>query len=120
MPNVGKNNTKGDMLECVLNYTLLHARKMGVKLCNEHWYRLVGKLIEIDHEGKVNILRYQQVQSDRTKANNKVDIIIHINEEGSYLPIDTAISGERNMIKKGAKKKLQNSCKTVYPRNMVC
>jgi len=46
--------------------------------------------------------------------------MIHVNEEGSYLPEDTAISGEINMIKKEAKKTLQNSCKTIYPRNRVC
>jgi len=45
------------------------------------------------------------VQSDRTIANNKPDIMIHVNKEGSYLPVDIAISGERNMIKKEAKKK---------------
>jgi len=60
------------------------------------------------------------VQSDRTIANNKPDIMIHVNKEGSYLPVDIAISGERIMIKKEAKKKLQNSCKTIYPRNRVC
>ena len=45
------------------------------------------------------------MQSDRTIANNKPDIMIHVNKEGSYLPVDIAISGERNMIKKEAKKK---------------
>jgi hypothetical protein len=46
--------------------------------------------------------------------------MIHVNEEGSYLPVDIAISGERNMIKKEAKKKLQNSCNTIYLGNRVC
>jgi hypothetical protein len=55
MPSVGKNNTERDMVECVLNYTLLYARKIGVKLGSEHWCRHVGKLIEIDCEGKLNI-----------------------------------------------------------------
>lgn len=97
------------MMECVLNYTLPYARKIGVKFVNEHFYKHVRKLRETNHEGKITMLWNQQVQSDRTIANNKPDIMIHVNEEGSYLPIDIAVSGERNMIKKEAKKKLQNS-----------
>jgi hypothetical protein len=83
--------------------------KLGVKFGNEHLYKHVRKLRETNHEGKVTMLWNQQVQSDRTIANNKPDIMIHVNEEGSYLPIDIAVSGERNMIKKEVKKKLQNS-----------
>jgi len=59
-------------MECVLNYTLPYTRKIGVKFGNERWYKHVGKLIETDHEGKVTILWNQQVQSDRTIANNKL------------------------------------------------
>jgi len=56
--------------------------------------------METNHEGKVTMLWNQQVQSDRNIANNKPDIMIHVNEEWSYLLIDNAVSGERNMIKK--------------------
>jgi hypothetical protein len=59
------------MIECVLSNTLPYARKIGVKFGNEHRYKHVGKLIETNHEGKVTILWNQQVQSDRTVANNK-------------------------------------------------
>ena len=29
MPNVGKRTTHRDMMECVLNYSLTYARKLG-------------------------------------------------------------------------------------------
>ena len=46
----------------------------------------------------------QQVQTDRTIPNNKTDIIIRDNEEGTCMLIDVAISGDRNVIKKEAEK----------------
>ena len=49
----------------------------------------------------------QQVQTDRTIPNNKPDIIIRGNEEGTCMLIDVAISGDRNVIKKGADKILK-------------
>ena len=45
------------------------------KLDNEHWYDCVPKLVETS-EDKLTILWYQQVQTDRTISNNKLDIII--------------------------------------------
>jgi hypothetical protein len=81
-----------------LHFTI--CKKIGVKFGNEHSYKHVGKLMETNHEGKVTMLWNQQVQSDRNIANNKPDIMIHVNEEWSYLLIDNAVSGERNMIKK--------------------
>jgi hypothetical protein len=36
----------------------------------------------------------------RTVPNNKPDIIIRDNERGTYMLIDVAISGDRNVIKK--------------------
>ena len=48
--------------------------------------------------------RNQQVQTDRTIPNNKPDIIIHGNENGTCMLIDVVISGDRNVIKKEAEK----------------
>jgi hypothetical protein len=42
----------------------------------------------------------QQVQTDRTIPNNKLDVIIRDNERGTCMLIDVAISGERTVIKK--------------------
>ena len=42
----------------------------------------------------------EQVQTDRTIPNNKSDIIIRDNEKGTFMLIDVAISGDRNVIKK--------------------
>jgi hypothetical protein len=39
---------------------------MEGKLDNEHSYEYVPKLVETRHDGKVTILRNQQVQTDRT------------------------------------------------------
>ena len=49
----------------------------------------------------------QKVQTDRTIPNNKPDIIIRDNENGICILIDVAISGNRNVIKKEAKKILK-------------
>jgi hypothetical protein len=47
------------------------------------------------------------VQTDRTISNNKLDIIIHDDENGACMLIDVAISGDRNVIKKEAEKVLK-------------
>jgi len=41
--------------------------------------------------------------TDRTIPNNKPDIIIRDNEKGTCMLIDVAISGDRNVIKKGSR-----------------
>jgi len=60
----------------------------------------------------------QQVQTDRTIPNNKPDVIIHDNEKGMCMLIDVAISGERNVIKKEAKKILKYKDLTVEIQHM--
>ena len=62
----------------MLNYTSTYARKWGVKLDNEHWHDHAPKFVETNHEGKVTILVNQKVQTGRTIANNKPDIIVVI------------------------------------------
>jgi hypothetical protein len=57
--------------------------------------------------GKVTILWNQQVQTDRTIANNKPAIITQDNEKGTCMLIDIAIQGDRNIIKKEAEKFLK-------------
>jgi hypothetical protein len=47
-------------------------------------------------------MELKQAQTDRTISNNKPDIKIRDNEEGTCMSIDAAISGDRNMIKKEA------------------
>jgi hypothetical protein len=54
-------------------------KEMEVKLDNEHWYNRVTKAIETSHEGKVNILWNQKMQTVRT--NHKPDIIIRDNRK---------------------------------------
>jgi len=53
---------------------------------------------------QVTILWNQKVQTGRTILNNKPDIIIRDNGKGTYMLIDVAISGDRNVIKKEADK----------------
>jgi len=67
----------------------------------------VPKSVETSHGGKVTILWNQQVQTDKAIPNNKPDIINHDNEKGTYMLIDVAISGDRNVIKKEAEKILK-------------
>jgi len=66
----------------------------------KHWYEHVPKSVETSQGGKVPILWNQQVQTNRTIPNNKPDIIICDNEKGTCMLIDSAISGDRNVIKK--------------------
>jgi hypothetical protein len=77
-------------------------KELGVKLDSELWYEHVPTSVGISQLGKVTILWNQQVQTDRTIPNNKPDIIIRDNEEGKCMPIDVAIAGDRNVIKKQA------------------
>jgi hypothetical protein len=53
------------------------------------------------------MLGNQVVQTDRIIPNNNLDIIIRENEEGTRMLIDIAISGERIVTKKDAKKILK-------------
>jgi len=69
-------------------YAELHfyiCKEIGVKLYNEHWCDRVPKSVEKSHKGKVIILWNQQVQTNRTLPNNKLDIIICDNKEGTCM-----------------------------------
>jgi hypothetical protein len=48
-----KNNTYGDTMDCVINYTVTYARKR-LKLDSEHWHDHEPKLVEPSHANKVN------------------------------------------------------------------
>jgi hypothetical protein len=75
-------------------------KEIGVKLDSELWYEHVPKSVETSQEGKVNILWNQQVQTERTIPNSKLDIILRDNEERKCILIDVALLGDRNVIKK--------------------
>ena len=77
-------------------------KETGVKLDNEHWYDHVPKSVDTCHEGKVIILRNQQVRTDRTIPDNKPDIIIRDNKKETGMLTDVAIPGDSNIIKKEA------------------
>ena len=47
------------------------------------------------------------MRTNRTIPNNKPDITIRDNKQGTCMLIDVAISGDRNVIKKEAEKILQ-------------
>ena len=61
----------------------------------------------------VTVLWNQQVQSDRAIPNNKPDIVIHVNEKGTCMLIDVAVSGDMNMIKKEREKTLKDKDTTL-------
>jgi uncharacterized protein YlxP (DUF503 family) len=106
MPNIGKITIDRHILLCVqLHFNI--CKETGVKLDNEHWYKHVPKSVETCHEGKVIKIWNQQVQTNQTIPNSKLDIIIHDNEKGTCMSIAVAISLDRNVIKKEAKKVLK-------------
>jgi hypothetical protein len=74
------------------------------KIRPKNWYEHVPKSVETSRGGKVTILWDQQVQTDRTIPNNKSDIVIRNNEEGTCMLIYVAIPGDRNVFKKEAEK----------------
>ena len=53
------------------------------------------------------------MQTNRIIPNNKLDIIIHDNEEGTCMLIDVTISGYRNVIKKEAENILKYKDHTI-------
>ena len=59
-----------------------------------------------------------KVQTDKTIPNNKPDIIIRDNGKGTYMLIDVAISGDRNVIKKEAQKILKYKDLTIEIQRM--
>jgi hypothetical protein len=82
-------------------------RELGVELDNKLWYDRVPKSVETSYEGNVTILWNQQVLTDSTISNNKSDITICDNKQGTCMLIDVAIPADRNVIKKGAEKILK-------------
>ena len=58
------------------------------------------KSVEVSHYN-------QQVRTNRTIPNKKLDIIIHDNKQGTCTLIDVSIPGDRNAIKKDAEKILK-------------
>jgi hypothetical protein len=58
------------------------------------------------------------VQTDRTIPTNKSDIIIHDNKKRTCMLINIAISGDRNVIKKEAKKILKYKDLTIEMQRM--
>ena len=58
---------------------------------------IISKSVETSQGGKVTILWNQKGQTDRTIHQNKPDIIIRDNEKGTYMLIDVAMSGDRNV-----------------------
>ena len=75
-------------------------KETGVKLGKKHWYEHVPKAVETSQGCKITVLWNQQVQPDRTIPNNKPEVIIRDNKNGTCMLIDVAISGDRNVIKK--------------------
>jgi len=90
----------------------------GLQLDKKQWYEHVPKSVETSQGGKVTTLWNQQVQTDRTIPNNKPDIMMRDNEEGTCMLIDVAISGDRNVIKKEAEKILKYKDLTIEIQRM--
>ena len=92
-------------------------KETGVQLDKKHWYEYFPKSVT-GQGGNVTILWNQQVQTDRIISNNKPGIIIRDNEKRTYMLIDAAISGDRNVIKKEAEKILKYKDLTIEIQHM--
>ena len=60
----------------------------------------------------------QQVQTERTIPDNKPDILIRDKDKGTQMLVDTAITGERNVIEKEAEKILKYKYRTIEMQRM--
>jgi len=89
-------------------------KKIGVQFENKHWYDHIPKPVETSHEDKVTILWNQQLRTDTAIPNNKPDVIIRDNKQGTCMLIDAAIPGEGNVIKKEAEKILKCNRNSVH------
>jgi len=107
MPNAGERTVhkRHDKFCAQLHFNI--CKETGVQMDKKHWYEHVAESMERSQGCKVTILWNQQVQTDRTNPNNKPVIIIRGNDKGTCMLIDVAISGDRNVIKKEAKKILK-------------
>ena len=72
----------------------------GSKIRQGNLRERVPRSVQTSHEGKVIALCNQQVPTDRTIPNNKLDITKRDNEMNMYV----VISQDRNVIKKEAEK----------------
>ena len=75
-------------------------KEMRIKLDKKQWYDPVPKSFETRPEGKVTTFYNQHVQTNRTIPNNKSEILIRDNKQDTYMFINVAIPGDRNVIKK--------------------
>jgi hypothetical protein len=60
-----------------------------------------------------------QAQADRTIPNNKLDNVTSVKETGTYMLIDVAVSGDRNVIKKEAEKILKHKYLIIKIKRVV-
>jgi hypothetical protein len=106
-------NTKYPINIACFRYTIINALHKDdddnddVKLDDKHWNDHVPKSVKMSHESKVTILWNQQVRTDRTTPNNKADITIRDDKQGTCMLIDAGIAGDRIAIKKETEKILK-------------
>jgi len=84
-------------------YAELHCttcNRIAVTFDKQHWYQHIPESLERIYDGKVTVLWNQQVKSDESVPNNKLDNIIGVNGKGTCMLTDTAISGDGNVIRK--------------------
>ena len=71
----------------------------------DKWYTHMPK--PVCEKGDVTVLWNQAVHTDREVTANRPDIIIKNKEEETCTQIDVAIPADRNVVQKGAEKKLK-------------
>jgi hypothetical protein len=87
------------MIQCVLNYILTHAKKVG-KIRQQTLYH-APKSFETSHESMFTIWN-QQARTNRINHDNNLDITIRDNKKGTCMLIDVEGPGDKNVIKKEA------------------
>jgi len=76
----GKNVKRCNIVFAQLHFNICY--EIGVELDNKHWYDHISKSVKTSHEFKVTLLWNQQVQTNRTIPNNKLNItMVIINKE---------------------------------------
>ena len=74
-----------DRLCAELHFNIQICTEIGVKLDNKQQYDHALKSVETSYDGNVSVLWNQQLLTDRTIPNNKPDIVIRDDKQGTCM-----------------------------------
>jgi hypothetical protein len=103
-PTLAKNEyvIRHDKVCTYLHYSI--CKKLGIYIA-ENWYSHIPNPVTEDED--TTVLWNQGIQTDREVLANRPDITVKNKKDKTCLLIDVAIPSDKNVIQKGAEKKLK-------------